>query len=385
MTGSPRFVPNSLTGWTALFTGLALIAPACGGGSGSQSPAAPTPAPTPSVSVTAITVTGSSPRIGQTSQFSAVASLSDGTTRSVTSVATWQSSNPAVATVSASGTVTGVAAGDVDISATYQSQSGQLRGTIVAATFSLVGNITDGTSGGVLPGIDVRITSGANTGASAKTDGAGMYAIGDLAPGPRTVSASAVSYETVEQTITISGNTRVDFVLPRTPPQPSVGPQMATYDPFFKTPSCTAVSSACDSGTLLNGRGPTESHQPNTIFSTCADGLGGGGLGDNGQRIVVRTLDGSPLATGKSVDISVEFGQGGGSANQVVIWHAPDANQPVWTALSTRTPGFTSSLSLAFTLPPGTLQAIRLGVKFGSGPPCIGSDDDFDDLVFRVK
>src|SRR6185295_9207665 len=96
MTGSPRFVPNSLTGWTALFTGLALIVPACGGGSGSQSPAAPTPEPTPSVSITAITVTGSSPRIGQTSQFSAVASLSDGTTRSVTSVATWQSSNPAV-------------------------------------------------------------------------------------------------------------------------------------------------------------------------------------------------------------------------------------------------------------------------------------------------
>jgi hypothetical protein len=40
---------------------------------------------------------------------------------------------------------------------------------------------------------------------------------------------------------------------------------------------------------------------------------------------------------------------------------------------------------MTFTLPPGSLQAIRVGVKFGSGPACIGSDDDFDDLVFRVQ
>jgi bacterial leucyl aminopeptidase len=370
-------------GWTMLIAALAVIPQACGSSSGSQNPVAPTPTPPSSNSVASIAVTGSAPLVGQTAQFSAVASFSDGTTQSVTSVAAWQSSNPAVATVGSSGIVTGVAPGEVDITATYQSQSGRFHSTIATATFSLSGLITDGTSGGVLPGINIRVTSGTNAGALAKTDGAGMYAIGSLAPGAMTVSASAVSYETVEKAVTVSGNTRLDFVLPRTPP--AAGPLMATYDSFFKTPSCTAASSSCDSGTLLNGRGPTESHQPNTIFSSCADGTGSAGAFDNGQRIVVRTPDGSPLAAGKSVEILVQWTGIGSSANQIVVWHAPDANQAVWTVLSTLGGSSTSSATVSFTLPSGTLQAIRLGVKFGSGPPCIGSDDDFDDLVFRVQ
>jgi hypothetical protein len=368
-----------------LIAALALIPQACGSSSSSQSPAAPTPTPPAANSVTSIAVTGSAPLVGQTAQFSAVASFSDGTTQSVTSLATWQSSSPAIATVGSSGMVTGVAAGEVDITATYQSQSGRVHSTIAAATFSLSGLITDGTSGGVLPGINIRVTSGTNAGASTKTDGAGMYAIGSLAPGAMTVSASAVSYETVEKAVTVSGNTRLDFVLPRTPP--AAGPVMATYDSFFKTPSCTVVSSSCDSGTLLNGRGPTESHQPNTIFSSCADGTGSGGSGDNGQRIVVRTPDGSPIASGKPVEILVEWAGGGSSANQIVVWHAADANQPVWTMIGARPGSFgaPTTSTIGFTLPSGTLQAIRLGVKFGSGPPCVGSDDDFDDLVFRVQ
>jgi len=387
MTNSNHRVALSrFAGVMMVLAALALNADACGSPGSSQPTAAPTPAPGPASSVASITVSGSTPSIGQAAQFTAVALLSDGTTQSVTSLAAWQSSNTAIATVSSSGTVTGVAAGEVDISATYQSQTGRIRAAVAAFTLTLSGVITDGTSGGVLPGINVRITSGSNAGASAKTDGAGTYAIGGLAPGALTLSASAASYDTVEKSVTISGNTRLDFVLPRTPPPaPTIGPQTATYDPFFKTPSCQSPSTSCDSANLLNGRGPTESNQPNTIFSSCADGTGGGGVSDNGQRIVVRTMDGSPLAAGKTVQVSVDYAAGPGSAVQVVIWHAPNAGQPVWTILSSFVPGFSSTRTMTFTLPPGSLQAIRVGVKFGSGPACIGSDDDFDDLVFRVQ
>lgn len=51
----------------------------------------------------------------------------------VTSTASWSSSNGAVATVNASGAVTGVGDGDADITATYQSVSGKAHVTVVRA------------------------------------------------------------------------------------------------------------------------------------------------------------------------------------------------------------------------------------------------------------
>jgi Bacterial Ig-like domain (group 2) len=78
---------------------------------------------TPST-VTSIAVTGTVPAIGVTSQFAATATMSDGTTQDVTSLATWQSSNTSDATVSGTGLVTAVAAGTVTVQATYQSVTG---------------------------------------------------------------------------------------------------------------------------------------------------------------------------------------------------------------------------------------------------------------------
>jgi hypothetical protein len=74
--------------------------------------------------VSSVAVTGATPAIGASSQFSAVATFSGGTTQDVTSTATWQSSNVAVATVSATGMVTAIAPGNATISATYQTVAG---------------------------------------------------------------------------------------------------------------------------------------------------------------------------------------------------------------------------------------------------------------------
>ena len=184
---------------------------ACSG----KSSTSPSP---PAATITSVSVTGSAPPVGLTAQLTAMATLSDGTTQSVTSQAAWQSSNPAIATVTNAGLVTGAAPGDVDIIATYQSIAGRTRLTITRATFSITGNVTDATSTGVLPNINMQITTGPSTGTSAKTDATGAYSLTGVLAGDATVTASAVGYDTQAKTVTVIGNTRLDFVLVRVSP-----------------------------------------------------------------------------------------------------------------------------------------------------------------------
>jgi uncharacterized protein YjdB len=74
--------------------------------------------------ISSIAVTGTAPALGATSQFTASATLMDGTTQDVTTLATWSSSNSTAASVSSSGLVAGIAADTVTIQATYQSVTG---------------------------------------------------------------------------------------------------------------------------------------------------------------------------------------------------------------------------------------------------------------------
>jgi hypothetical protein len=98
------------------------VAMACG----DDTPAPPA-APSPTTSAVQVRATGDASQPlepGQTRQLTATATLSTGTTSDVTSQASWLSSAPAVATVSAAGVVTALTEGDAEISATYQSVRG---------------------------------------------------------------------------------------------------------------------------------------------------------------------------------------------------------------------------------------------------------------------
>jgi hypothetical protein len=89
---------------------------------GSKSPTEPS-----AVTVTSVTVSGSnSVNVGSASTMTASARKSDGSTEDVTSGATWQSSNTAVATVSSTGRVSGVAPGSSNISAGFGGVTGQI-------------------------------------------------------------------------------------------------------------------------------------------------------------------------------------------------------------------------------------------------------------------
>jgi hypothetical protein len=83
--------------------------------------------------VTAVNVSGAnSVNVGSTTDMTATAVRSDASTEVVTGTAAWQSSNPAVATVSPAGRVTAVAAGSSVISAAFGGRTGQLPVQVMA-------------------------------------------------------------------------------------------------------------------------------------------------------------------------------------------------------------------------------------------------------------
>src|SRR5207253_9923706 len=87
------------------------------------------------------------------------------------------------------------------------------------------------------------------------------------------------------------------------------GPQTAVYDSTLKAPKCATVGTSCDTGaTLINGRdtisGGAESHQPNTINSTCGDGTLGTFHSDESlDRLVVASTNGGLLTHGNTVTV----------------------------------------------------------------------------------
>lgn len=93
---------------------------ACGN---SSNPTAPTTVI--AGTVTAVTVTSQS-QTSSSIQLKAMARMSDGSERDVTGVATWQSSNASLATVSSTGLVSVFGRGELDIRSTYQNVSGTL-------------------------------------------------------------------------------------------------------------------------------------------------------------------------------------------------------------------------------------------------------------------
>lgn len=94
----------------------------CGGETSITSPTSPLSSAV-SVSITGTPVLTAE---SETSQLTATATFSDGTTHDVTSSATWVSSNSEVATVSDAGLVTAVDAGTTTIKAIYQGESATL-------------------------------------------------------------------------------------------------------------------------------------------------------------------------------------------------------------------------------------------------------------------
>ena len=173
------------------------------------------------------------------------------------------------------------------------------------------------------------------------------------------------------------------------------GGQVAAYDSTLKAPKCGTVGSSCDTGTtLILGRdtlsGGSEPNQPNTINNSCADGTSGTYHSDeSSDRLVVATTDGTNFAPGKTVMISsTVWAYSSFTSDALDLYYAANASSPTWTFLKTIVPtaGGAQTLTATYTLPSGTLQAIRAQFRYqGSASSCTtGSYNDHDDLAFAV-
>jgi hypothetical protein len=88
--------------------------------------------------------------------------------------------------------------------------------------FTLAGTITDGTSGGVLPGISVS-----GGGVTVQSDGAGHYELPVIPNTAVKVTISATGYLAQSNTVTLAANAVMDVVMPReapTAPPPAAAP-----------------------------------------------------------------------------------------------------------------------------------------------------------------
>lgn len=153
----------------------------CGRRQSTPSPLAPTPTtpPTPSPTVTRVSISGnlSLTRIGETTQLTATATLSDNTTKDVTSAATWQWGDARVVTVSPSGLLTVVGFGATWISANYQSRgAGATVTATLSGTFVIAGRVREPAAGGIA---DVRVVD-TMSGRSATTDSDGEFSLAEL-------------------------------------------------------------------------------------------------------------------------------------------------------------------------------------------------------------
>jgi Carboxypeptidase regulatory-like domain len=86
--------------------------------------------------------------------------------------------------------------------------------------FTIAGTITDGTSGGILPGIEVS-----SSGMAVRSDAAGHYQLTGVPAGAVAVQFAAASYVTQTKTLTLTENSVLDAILQRfAPPAPAPAP-----------------------------------------------------------------------------------------------------------------------------------------------------------------
>jgi hypothetical protein len=174
------------------------------------------------------------------------------------------------------------------------------------------------------------------------------------------------------------------------------GAQTATYSSTLKAPECATVGSSCDSGSsLLLGKdtmsGGAEPNQPNTINNSCADGTSGTFHSDeSNDRIVVASTNNGSLTHGNTATVTATvWAWNDGSSDALDLYYAANANSPTWVLIGTIIPsaGGAQTISRTYTLPTGSLQAVRANFRYlGSASSCsTGSYDDHDDLVFAVN
>lgn len=202
---------------------------------GCRAPATPSPVE----DVVKVSVVGTPPTVDSASQFTAIATRLDGSTTNITSQATWRSSNSSVATVNATGLVTAVSTGSVDIVSTFARTSGTLSFVVSApVTFRLTGIVVEGDPRGPgVPGVTVVARDVFDRTVAATTDSTGAYVL-ILTSGTWSLNISAPGFASSTGSVAMASDRALNFVLTRTGACPLLGFDGLTAGPFTGYSAC---------------------------------------------------------------------------------------------------------------------------------------------------
>ena len=195
---------------TALAAGSAGITAAL---SGKTSPAVALTVAAAEPAVTSINITGVSGNLtaGDTAQLTAVGIYSDNSSQDITSRVTWATSDNAVATISQTGLLTAVAAGNADITATLSTVSGDITVNVVAAPALESITITPASPDTLAVGATIQLAAAGTYSDASSADISSQVTWASSADGVATVSASglvtAVAAGTANITASLSGIT----------------------------------------------------------------------------------------------------------------------------------------------------------------------------------
>ena len=172
---------------------------ACGGDDGPRSPVNPSPATLRSVSIAGPAEVAP----GTTNQYTATGQYSDGTTRDLTTSASWNSFTAPLRHVGG-GRFQAFEAGDGRVNANVPGRSASFPVIVITpGTFKLSGTIRD--ASGTVENVVIEVTSGTGTGLSTKSTFNGRYALFGVA-GVVGLRASAPGYTTQELQVTVDSH-----------------------------------------------------------------------------------------------------------------------------------------------------------------------------------
>ena len=273
--------------------------------------------------------------IGQTQQFTAQGTFSDGSTKDLTNLVTWSSSNTTVATISASGLALGQNQGSSSMSATFNTVDGPVTGaaalsvlvTLQSLTITPVNpSIANSTSlqltatGIFSDGSTQNLTASASWSSSstaiAKVSSSGLLTATGAGSATITATQGGVSGAT---TVTVTAATLTSITI--TPPNPSIAKgtsQQLTATGNFSdgttqnlTPSVTWVSSAPSLAAVSNAVGSQGLLTGSGVGSATISATQGGVSGATTVTVTAATLTsitvtppGSSIANGTTVQVT---------------------------------------------------------------------------------
>jgi hypothetical protein len=188
------------------------------------SPTAPSPSPSPTPATVRAVLVGGAAISSSTYQMTARAELTDGSGRDVTADSQWSTSAAEIATISATGLLTIVHSGRIDVRATYQGVTGTMPLTVTAPpppgqSFILSGHVHEGgPDAKPIGGVTLRIVSGPDAGTTTTSADNGQFGFVALHAGTLSVDAEKDGYVVTHMTgVVLDRDREIDVVMTPVP------------------------------------------------------------------------------------------------------------------------------------------------------------------------